>query len=157
MDSLKIGLAIIAAFFCLNAQAAPSNESKLAAVQRANQERVNMLLEEIQKLKAPARAQSGFDRLFAMPSMRHDDCEPDNKTCVPNCTYRYSNGQCGSYGADYCGPKASCAVNCTYRYSNGQCGSYGPDFCGPDAACSENCTYRYSNGQCGSYGPDVCY
>jgi hypothetical protein len=54
---------------------------------------------------------------------------PDPVTCVSNCTYRYANGMCGTYGPDHCAPNARCVENCTYRYANGMCGTYGPDSC----------------------------
>jgi len=82
--------------------------------------------------------------------------EEPTQSCVPNCTFRLSNGSCASYGSDFCAHEASCSENCTFRLSNGSCASYAPDYCGSDTSCSPNCTFRLSDGSCASYGPDVC-
>jgi hypothetical protein len=79
--------------------------------------------------------------------------------CVANCTARYNNdGTCRTYGPDVCGEQPlSCVVRCTARYNNdGTCRSYGADHCGTDAYCRVNCISRYSDGTCREYGPDVC-
>ena len=70
------------------------------------------------------------------PSEPDDDDEPDSNgcyrgeyNCVPNCTWRSSNGSCISYGSDFCGCNANCVENCTWRASNGDCISYDGDLC----------------------------
>ena len=134
---------MISTAMVLNAQdvfASPAAEN----VQRAADEKVQMLLGEIQRLKNPVKVMDA-------------NSQPETHTCVANCTVRYSDGRCGSYDKDFCGPNAKCAAHCTVRYSDGRCGSYDKDFCGKDATCTPNCVVRYSDGRCGSYDPDVCY
>jgi hypothetical protein len=77
--------------------------------------------------------------------------------CVRNCTARYSDGSCRTYGADYCAPGATCVPNVISRYSDGSAREYGPDFCaaGP-AECKSRCTARYSDGSCRTYAADIC-
>jgi hypothetical protein len=56
-----------------------------------------------------------------MASESKPGCEPDNDKdkyrCAKNCTLRFSDGSCGSYGADYCGPKTHPAIQ-TARYAS---------------------------------------
>ena len=54
-------------------------------------------------------------------------------------------------------PDYSCIPNCTARWGDGSCRSYGSDFCGESPTCVENCTARWGDGSCRSYGADVCY
>lgn len=114
----------------------------------------------------------------------HDFCDGGQTDCVLNCTARYSDGSCRTYGADYCGRDPvclphcmaryvdgscrtfgtdlcgerplNCVENCTSRYIDGSCRSYGPDYCARNANCRENCTSRYSDGTCREYGADIC-
>jgi hypothetical protein len=159
MRDFKIGVAIIMAFFHLNLQPAMAEESKIQAVQRARDEKINLLLKEIQHLKSTAKSQSGFslDTILSATDHANKDCDNAPSTCVPFCTLRYHDGRCGRYGQDYCSPDANCSAYCTLRYHDGRCGRYGQDYCGPDANCSAHCTLRYSDGRCGAYGPDICY
>ncbi len=77
--------------------------------------------------------------------------------CLPNCSARYSDGTCREFGADACGEQPlNCAEHCTARYSDGTCRTFGPDHCGRNATCRENCISRYSDGSCREYGADVC-
>ncbi len=144
---------------------ASARESKEAMAQRAAQETIARLNEQIKMMKA-GPASSAPSLVVAAPGARAGEfattlrrCdEPDQEPtqCVPHCISRYSNETCASYGSDFCGPNAQCAENCISRYSNGTCASYGSDNCGPFASCSENCISRYSNGTCASYGSDIC-
>jgi hypothetical protein len=130
---------------------------------RATDEKVKLLVSEITRLKSNIKPNSAFQNILQneMASESKPGCEPDNDKdkyrCAKNCTLRFSDGSCGSYGADYCGPEARCAKNCTLRYSDGSCGNYAADYCGRSASCAVNCTLRYSDGSCGSYGADICY
>lgn len=76
--------------------------------------------------------------------------------CVAHCLLRRSDGSCGSWGNDICGPRVNCSPKCLLRRSDGECLSYGDDFCGRNAECSPHCLLRRSDGTCGSYGDDVC-
>lgn len=77
--------------------------------------------------------------------------------CVQNCTARYSDGTCRTFGADVCGEQPlNCAQNCTARYIDGTCRTYGADHCGRNASCRESCVARYPDGSCREYGADVC-
>jgi hypothetical protein len=78
--------------------------------------------------------------------------------CIPHCTARWSNGQCQTWGADYCaqGP-ASCVPQCTARWPNGQCETYGADLCAVGAIqCAARCGARFANGTCGRWDQDAC-
>lgn len=114
----------------------------------------------------------------------HNDYCSGAVTCVPNCTDRWSDGSCKTYGADYCGRNPvcvkkcadrwsdgsckdwtadlcgeqplNCAVRCVARWSDGSCKEYGEDYCGRNAACQAYCAARWPDGSCKEYGPDVC-
>lgn len=176
----------------------PNVSAQVQAVQKAADENVNKLLAEIKRLKSKssegtaekpkntASMNINYMDILLDKEPHHNRCDDDDRspTCAANCTYRYANGSCASYGSDFCAPKASCAAKCTSRYTNGECASYGADlcgsemncsahcivrytdgqcasytadFCGPEANCSLNCTRRYSSGECASYGSDICY
>lgn len=127
---------------------------------RALQEQNDFLLRELRLEKQQKTSQSLSDLLgLSEVSERRErrDCEDPRQSCVPNCTWRSSDGSCNTYGADFCAVDASCSPNCTWRSSNGQCNTYGPDYCGSNAVCTPNCTWRASDGSCNTYGPDVCY
>lgn len=162
MKSLKLFATIIFTLtnMLLSAQAlaAPVKSEDVLRAANENNQRLLQVIRELKGNKESASSQwSLFSSTSTFSSRNHCDDEDDNKTCVPNCRSRYSNGSCASYGSDYCGRNASCTENCTSRYSNGTCASYSADYCGDNVSCSPNCTARYSNGECASYGPDSCY
>ncbi len=112
---------------------------EVAAVQRAADENIQMLINQIRELKAKDGAKSAFGQVdfaanlsvFKRDRPRH--CDPDDDDdkyeCVQQCTGRYSDGTCYTYGPDFCGPNANCTENCQGRYSDGKCYTYGPDIC----------------------------
>jgi hypothetical protein len=116
-----------------------SQAEAIAAVQRAADENIRKLLIKIDELKSQksvqvkSEAEIFLDNISNFgsvnPSRRPCEDTPDERVCVPNCRSRYSNGTCGSYASDFCGPEANCSPNCISRYSNGTCGSYGADIC----------------------------
>ena len=131
-----------------------ARETKEAAMSRASRETIARLSDQIRSLKNSSLAKPADSNFAGV--LRCNPNEPEPTTCVPHCTVRYSDGSCGSYGQDICGPNMNCVPHCTVRYSNGSCGSYGADNCGEFASCTTNCTVRYSDGSCGSYGADIC-
>lgn len=151
----------------LLAQADIIDGAPASDVQRAADQKIELLLQEIKELKnTPAKAQRGdFVETLLNNSPQHrqdrghcdDDDDNNQPTCVRNCTARNSQGNCYIYGNDYCAPNAVCVENCTARNSQGVCYIYGSDHCAPNATCSENCTARNSQGVCYIYGADVCY
>lgn len=84
-------------------------------------------------------------------------CNGGQVDCVLNCTQRYSDGTCRTYGPDYCARDAKCVSQCKSRYSDGSCREYDADFCGAGPiTCVQQCISRYSDGSCREYGADVC-
>lgn len=175
---MKIKNLLILAFCCFNAQqslaqlqdrgprtANPTHPRfAFENILRAEKEKTEILLNEIKRLKTPALKKSVFSNLglegfVSRERPRDPRCDDDdnNAACAQNCSARFSDGSCYSYGTDYCGPRAACSAHCTARFSDGNCYSYSADFCGPDAVCSPNCTARFSDGKCYSYGPDLCF
>lgn len=132
----------------------PNSNDLTQAKLKAATDKANMLLNEIRQLKGNSTIQNPL--VHPMTASDGPSCNP-NPTCVADCTSRFPDGSCGSYGADYCGPEANCALDCNSRFPDGSCGSYGPDYCGRNANCTPDCTSRFPDGSCGSYGPDVCY
>ncbi|MGZ3773539.1 MAG: hypothetical protein ACXVCY_00805 [Pseudobdellovibrionaceae bacterium] len=131
-----------------------TEREELVAVKRAADENVRALLSEIKKLK---NSDEQFF-LFSPVNPENPDCDHrGHERCVPHCSFRYNDGKCAQYTADFCGPNAACAANCTTRYNDGSCAQYGPDFCGPNASCAPHCNVRYNDGTCGQYGADICY
>lgn len=57
-------------------------------------------------------------------------CALNEWRCVPHCEYRTNEGECRTYGADYCGYNARCVPFCEYREASGLCRNYGKDVCG---------------------------
>ncbi|MEK6628706.1 MAG: hypothetical protein AABY53_08765 [Bdellovibrionota bacterium] len=115
-----------------------SPQEAIESVQRAADANIKMLSETIRELKSKnsnkklSSLQNGnFLESLISPSREcdDDDNKPDPVRCVPNCTWRRSDGSCISYGPDFCGPNASCTENCTWRRSDGSCIDYGPDIC----------------------------
>lgn len=86
-----------------------------------------------------------------------DYCDGGQAQCVPNCTARYADGSCRTYGADFCGRDPVCVPNCAARYTDGSCRTYGGDACGERPLnCAEFCQARYTDGSCRTFGPDHC-
>jgi hypothetical protein len=80
-----------------------------------------------------------------------------NPHCIETCETRYSDGSCQTYGADLCQDgNITCVRQCTRRYSDGSCETYGQDFCGIDAECLQHCSQRYSDGSCQVWDADIC-
>ena len=106
-------------------------------MQRASDQKIELLLYEIKALKSVTEIDqnSYFVEylLNSRPQHRQDrgHCDDDNNlpTCVRNCTARNSQGACYIYGADHCAPNATCSENCTARNSQGVCYIYGEDIC----------------------------
>jgi len=139
-----------------------SEEERLAGQIRALEEKNAFLIQELHQIKQKSviKNVSTLEELLGFDSFNRDhnrDCHPPTQTCVANCTWRNSSGNCNSYGEDFCAVDAQCSPHCTWRKSDGTCLSYDADFCGTNAVCSPNCTWRASDGTCQSYGPDVCY
>lgn len=132
-------------------------ETNLENQLRAEKAKVEMLVQELRKLKQ----QKSISIMKSLDIKHRNNCDDDDQddpvSCTPNCAVRGSSGSCLSYGSDYCGPDASCAMNCAVRGSSGSCLSYNADYCGPSAYCSPNCVVRGSSGSCLSYGSDICY
>lgn len=140
-----------------------AKDTQLENSLRASKEKVDFLIDEIQRLKSASNNQTGgasmvqtFSEAFTVMHLP-PDCDPNSsQACVPNCVSRGSNGTCYSYGSDFCAPHAACAPNCISRGSNGTCYSYSSDFCGSNANCAEKCISRGSNGTCYNYTADHC-
>ena len=98
-----------------------SKKTAIESVQRAADENIKMLSETIRELKSKRinrnkiHEGSGLFISSLTPSKKCDDDDDDNDPikCVSNCTGRFSDGRCYSYGSDICGPDASCIEKCT--------------------------------------------
>jgi hypothetical protein len=175
---LRVGLILGSVLFCFVAGAQSHSDLEVEAMQRASIERIQELSAQLHMIKiekslrlspvkslakSGARSQSALSamglrgvKLNAELSAEFNCSEPPVRSCVRNCSSRFTDGSCASYSSDYCGPDAACAPNCSSRFTDGSCASYSADYCGPDATCTPDCRSRFSDGSCASYGSDVC-
>lgn len=103
------------------------------------------------------RCQELMNEFDQIVQANRDYCNGGQVDCVLNCTQRYGDGSCRTYGPDYCARDATCVSQCKRRYSDGSCREYDADFCGEGSiTCARQCLRRYSDGSCREYAADVC-
>lgn len=90
---------------------------------RASEETIQSLVQELRFTKGSQQ----FEKSDCDGESRPRPTRPT--TCIPRCDLRGSQGQCLTWGSDYCGVSPSCTSYCSLRGSRGQCLSWGPDIC----------------------------
>ena len=106
--------------FCFVAGAQTHSDLEVESMQRASSERIEELsiqlhnikaeksarlapLKDVSRIAVPSQSARSAMGLQTFALRGAIDCgRPPEQTCAQNCTSRYTNGTCASYGADVC-------------------------------------------------------